>query len=202
MEFESFPKISRLSRPITITEKIDGTNAQILIVENTFENLPPGFGNLTYMISEDDQLMMFAGSRSHYLTLNKDNYGFCRWVTENAPELFKLGPGRHFGEWWGKGIQRGYGLQEKRFSLFNTSRWSDDSVRPSCCHTVPVIEDWHEFDSEVVDLTLSRLQAHGSYAAPGFTNPEGVVVYHTAGNVLFKKTIENDDAPKTQGRLV
>ena len=34
-----------------------------------------------------------------------------------------LVPGRHFGEWWGSGIQRGYGLDEKTFSLFNAYRW-------------------------------------------------------------------------------
>jgi hypothetical protein len=34
-------------------------------------------------------------------------------------------------------------------------------------------------------------------AAEGFMDPEGIVVYHTAGNVGFKKTIENDDQPKS-----
>lgn len=34
MEFTSFPSISRLSREIVITEKIDGTNASIYIGEN------------------------------------------------------------------------------------------------------------------------------------------------------------------------
>jgi hypothetical protein len=33
-EFAGFPKISRLSRDCIITEKIDGTNAQILITED------------------------------------------------------------------------------------------------------------------------------------------------------------------------
>jgi hypothetical protein len=35
-------------------------------------------------------------------------------------------------------------------------------------------------------------------AAPGFMNPEGVVIYHTAGDLYFKKTIKNDDKPKGQ----
>jgi hypothetical protein len=38
----------------------------------------------------------------------------------------------------------------------------------------------------------------GSLAAPGFLKPEGVVVYHTAGNTLFKATIEDDAMPKSQ----
>ena len=31
MEFQSFGKIMRLSKPVVITEKLDGTNAQIYI---------------------------------------------------------------------------------------------------------------------------------------------------------------------------
>ena len=34
LEFLEFPKMARLSREIIITEKIDGTNAQILITED------------------------------------------------------------------------------------------------------------------------------------------------------------------------
>lgn len=39
LPFEKFNKISRLSRDIVITEKIDGTNAQIYIVssDNLYE---------------------------------------------------------------------------------------------------------------------------------------------------------------------
>lgn len=34
LEFQEFPKMARLSRDIIITEKIDGTNAQLLITED------------------------------------------------------------------------------------------------------------------------------------------------------------------------
>src|ERR1700744_4152565 len=80
-----------------------------------------------------------AQSRNRLLTPGKnDNYGFAGWVEENKEELFKLGPGHHFGEWWGKSIARNYGLDERRFSLFNVKRWVEDT-KPSCCHVVPVI---------------------------------------------------------------
>ncbi len=36
----------------------------------------------------------------------------------------------------------------------------------------------------------------GSKAAPGFDNPEGVVVFHTANSSLFKVTLEGDEKPK------
>jgi hypothetical protein len=45
-----------------------------------------------------------------------------------------------------------------------------------------------------------RAQVHGSMAAPGFMKPEGVVVFHVAGNVGFKKTIEDDESPKSLAR--
>jgi hypothetical protein len=43
---------------------------------------------------------------------------------------------------------------------------------------------------------LYDLKCHGSVAAKGFMNPEGVIVYHVAANTSFKKTIEKDSEPK------
>ena len=172
--FEEFPKIPRLKRDIIITEKIDGTNAQVFIAE--------------------DGTMRF-GSRSRWITPEEDNYGFARWATEHADGLRELGPGRHFGEWWGAGIQRRYGLTEKRFSLFNAGRWTAETV-PSCCHIVPILYEG-KFNTDAVESALSSLREAGSIAAPGFTNPEGVVVYVAAARSYFKVTLEKDDEPKT-----
>lgn len=70
-----------------MTEKIDGTNGQIVIT-------PEG--------------QVFAGSRNRYVEPGNDNYGFAQWVKSNEAALRDLlGPGRHYGEWWGAGIQRG-----------------------------------------------------------------------------------------------
>lgn len=191
-DFEKFPKIPRLFRDIIITEKIDGTNAQIYIFE--------------------DDGPIIAGSRKRWLIPGQsDNFGFGAWVQEHADELRELGPGRHFGEWWGKGIQRGYGLDEKRFSLFNVSRWipavlrepainifcEGKDIAPACCRLVPVLY-YGPFSKAAIDDCLLCLKENGSYAAPGYKNPEGIVVYHTAGNCCFKVTLENDDQPKGQ----
>jgi hypothetical protein len=172
-EFTKFPKMARLSREVLITEKIDGTNAQILITED---------GDI------------FAGSRSQWITTQQDNHGFARWVEGNKTDLSSLGPGRHFGEWWGLGIQRGYALKEKRFSLFNISRWSE--TRPACCHVVPLLHRG-VFDTWAVSECLADLAKNGSIASPDFMTPEGVVIFHIAGNVGFKRTIEKDDEPKS-----
>jgi hypothetical protein len=172
-EFVEFPKLSRLSREIVITEKIDGTNAQI-------------------HITDDGQF--FVGSRTRWITPEDDNFGFARWAHEHKDELLTMGPGSHFGEWWGAGIQRKYGLEEKRFSLFNVERWKDE--RPACCHVVPELLRG-PFDSDNIDIALSMLRSQGSRAAPGFMNPEGVVIWHTAARIMFKKTLEKDEVPKS-----
>ena len=170
-EFKPFNKIPRLSREIVVTEKIDGTNATIYI-DDTMENL-------------------YTASRTKWITPEDDNYGFARWAQSNKEELLTLGPGYHRGEWWGKKIQRGYGLTDKKFSLFNTSL----SYVPSCCLLVPILYRG-PFDLQMVDECLEALKVHGSQAAPGFMKPEGVVVFHTAASNYFKKMIENDGKHK------
>ena len=83
-------------------------------------------------------------------------------------------------------------MNEKRFSLFNIHQWVDG--RPACCHVVPVL--WQgAFDSYFINQVLEELKL-GSYAAPGFMNPEGIMVFHTAGNNMFKVTCENDEKHK------
>lgn len=173
MEFREFPKMARWSRDIIITEKIDGTNASICIGENG---------------------EFYTGSRTRWITPEDDNFGFSKWAHANKEELMKLGVGTHFGEWWGQGIQRGYGLKEKRFSLFNTSRWQDNA--PVCCSVVPILYIGKN-DPEEVNKALEILKENGSFSNKGFMNPEGIVIYHVAGRVGFKKTIHKDEQPKS-----
>lgn len=173
--YEPFTKIARLSRECTITEKIDGTNGCIFI-------------------GEDGEFLV--GSRTRWITPEDDNYGFAKWARENRYELLRLGPGRHFGEWWGQGIQRNYSQPRKRFSLFNTHKWSDDAVRPACCDVVPVLYTGilDEFGVlKGVKSAIKRLQDEGSAAAPGFMKPEGIIIYHHAANLYFKKTLDKDE---------
>ena len=221
--FTEFPKMARFSRECIITEKIDGTNASVYIVRSTESNRASPHRAVAIAPTEDfgtsrEFYHIYAGSRTRWITPEDDNFGFAKWVQDNAVALIKLGEGRHFGEWWGSGIQRGYGLKngEKRFSLFNTSRWhlqgetpkriatADPRLEklqeelPGCCSLVPVIAQG-SFDRITfgVERSLNVLREHGSYAAPGFMKPEGVVVFHVAGNVSFKKTIDKDEFPKS-----
>lgn len=180
MEFQKFDKIARLSRDMVVTEKIDGTNGQVCI-------------------TEDDEFLV--GSRTRWITQTQDNFGFAKWAAAHEDELRAvLGVGCHMGEWWGQGIQRKYGLEEKRFSLFNTGRWNSEN-KPDCCHVVPVLYEG-PFSVSNVDLELRLLHTDGSRAAPGFMEPEGVVVWHTHARVLMKKTLDHNDAHKFMDHTV
>lgn len=190
--FRAWPKIPRLNRDIVITEKIDGTNAHIFIE-------PAGgvpLGAITCgpkPLARVDGFFVFAGKRSGYCYPDKDNYGFAAWVLDNAPALVALGPGRHYGEWWGHGIQRGYGLQEKRFSLFCVPEGGLAPTVP--VSVVPVLFNG-PFSERAVSDSVNRLRRYGSLAAAGYMKPEGVVVYHTAARSRFKVTLGNDEKPK------
>lgn len=214
--FTSFPKISRLFRPVIVTEKIDGTNAAVVIrkiapyVYTDKQIVGPGIVVNTNgdKMSGWEPLFVYAQSRKNVISPEKDNYGFAAWVREHAHELATgLGEGVHFGEWWGSGIQRKYGLDHKRFSLFNVLKWGDrlvqdedgeyiENKRPSCCHAVPVLRELEEFDTDVIRATVDDLKQKGSRAAPGFMDPEGIVTYHKHSNSLFKTTIKDDNKGK------
>lgn len=178
-KFVPFPKIARLNREVVASEKIDGTNACIYIA--------------------DDLKTMLVGSRTRWITPEADNFGFARWALDHKEELLKLGPGTHFGEWWGSGIQRGYDLPkgERRFSLFNLSKWADPAARPACCGVVPELARGTDIRM-VTEMALTRLREGGSVAAPGFMKPEGIVIFHTASSNLYKVTLERDSEPKGQ----
>lgn len=177
-EFKHYSPIARLSREVVITEKIDGTNAQIYV-------------------GEDGTVV--AGSRNRWITPQDDNFGFAAWVQEHEDELRTLGPGRYFGEWWGQGIQRGYGIDHRRFSLFDVFLDPERPFSlPSVISFTPIITRGI-FTSSLIDEALEVLRQNGSYAARGFMDPEGIVIYHVDAKVRFKKTFKNDFTGKRGG---
>ena len=225
--FLEFPKLARLSREAVVTEKIDGTNSQVFVWDEMHDPLaqtdhgelhvpigPPPAG--VPFIWSAEGIHVAVGSRTKWITPADDNHGFAKWALAHVEELVYLGHGRHFGEWWGSGIQRGYGLTkgEKRLSLFNVTRWclagqtpqrisapnakveKWQDVLPACVGLVPVLYRGM-FSTSEVDKTLQTLALTGSQAAPGFMKPEGVVCWHTAANMGFKKTLEKDETPKS-----
>lgn len=162
MEFKAWPKITRVEnkRAPIFTEKIDGTNACIVI-------------------GTDGEFA--TQSRNRFIVPGDDNFGFAKWAYDNKDELIKLGEGYHYGEWWGLGIGRGYELTEKRFSLFNTRRWGKHNPNtPACVSVVPILPC-----SSVAD-TRMFLANNGSVVAPGYMRPEGAVMYEPDTDTCFK----------------
>lgn len=201
-EFEPWPSIARFNRDIIISEKIDGTNAAIVVMglqaAEDWVRTMYGIGIIhsiqpdvnPFFVTTTTGYAIAAQSRTRFVTPGKDtdNHGFAAWVKANAEQLAGLGEGRHYGEWWGRGIQRGYGIVGKQFSLFNTDRWGKE--RPACCQVVPVLYQGPNSHHAVVACMDSLKE--GSWAAPGFKNPEGIVIYHTAARTMFKWTYEGD----------
>lgn len=185
---------------MTITEKIDGTNGAVIIKKFDSDDPLPSTAQL---VSGNDPeapgalYLVAAQSRRRVITPHNDNHGFAGWVWENAEYLASnLGEGHHYGEWWGVGIQRGYGMSKRVFSLFNIRKWGHVAFANDQLRTVPVIYRGN-FCDYLVDEALHTLRENGSLAAPGYTNPEGVCVFHEDSNQVFKVTLANDGHPKS-----
>ena len=128
-----------------------------------------------------------AGSRNRWLTPDADNYGFAHWVAKNEQALLQAlnTTGLHYGEWWGQGIQRNYGMKEKVFSLFNPSQYLWLSSQDGAIRVVPTLYEGplEGFPFDFLEETFDKF---GSVAAKGFKPAEGYMVYHSAARQLFK----------------
>lgn len=184
--FRAWPKIPRLENEVYhITEKIDGTNAAIIIqpwLSDDSQPIP-----IEEVNTEEECYGIWAQSRTRLITPENDNFGFAAWVKANAEQLINdLGEGYHYGEWWGQGINRGYGLDHKRFSLFNPTKHSD------ICYHVPhmvTVENYRELQ-DWINVECERLVEEGSLASLGYMRPEGLVVYAEKAKTYWKVIVD------------
>jgi ATP-dependent RNA circularization protein (DNA/RNA ligase family) len=175
IEFKAWPKIIRSKgSQVTITEKMDGTNACIIIE-----------GGEIVGIQSRKRLIQPAALSG---VKDSDNQGFAAWVYDHAEELVGLEDGYHYGEWVGEGIQKNpHALEGKHFMLFNTLRWNPDNPNlPECCGVVPTLYQG-EFSEEAVDEVMEDLLA--SYDGKD-GKPEGVIVFHHSLKQPVKYTFE------------
>jgi len=159
MEFKSFPDIKKLSSTqFSITQKLHGSNAQLLVYPD-----------------ESGTMQLLTGSRTRWIVPGDDNYNFAQFVYANKEEFItKLGPGQHFGEWCGAGINSGEGLKEKILVLFDYWRYDPNNL-PLQTRLVPVLYNG-DFDLSVIKNVMDDLKTNGSKLVPGFMHPEGIVV--------------------------
>lgn len=203
-QFQAFPKIPRMDGNMFVTEKIDGTNACVVVSQAELPQEWAVRSTCYYQGSGAEQGMyvqacwLYAQSRNRIITPENDNYGFAQFVWDNADVLAKgLGPGRHYGEWWGRGINRGYDMPERWFSLFNTGRWTNEAIEQGGMGdlpvaVVPLLVVHGSLDTTVVADAMDNLASGGSHAAPGYMNPEGVVVFHSKSGHMYKRTFDGD----------
>lgn len=204
MTYPRWPKTPRLYDDIVVTEKIDGTCSLIAIEKITVPEAVPLSGQTFVLSSEGDTLSVRAGSRERWLVpgKNTDNFGFAQWVADNAEALSLLGEGLHYGEWYGKGIQRGYGLEERRFALFNPYAFGKlanigvaISELTALVSTVPVLYTGvlePQGGTDHIHEALFWMKRRGSYAVPGFMQPEGIVIHHVRAKTNFKVVIDGN----------
>jgi hypothetical protein len=196
-EFVAWPKTPRMFRDMIVTEKIDGTNAAVMVRPLDWIGGDAPRDHETVVVRHDEAFAVGAQSRKQLIRPGKgtDNYGFAQWVHERADQLVELlGPGRHFGEWWGKSIQRGYGMPVRGFSLFNVHRHAGRSEAFDDGTFLTVVPTLYQgqFSSMAVRDCAEELHLNGSVAAPGFKDPEGIIVFHVAANRTFKYTLDGD----------
>jgi hypothetical protein len=210
LEFEPWGKTPRfVNETITITEKIDGTNACIVILPFDAEahhdltstgkalmvNMDevPGFEPTHTFATQSRKKFIWPGKQS-------DNAGFAAWAWENAYDIISdLGYGKHYGEWWGRGIQRNYGLDTKKFSLFNPWRYSEDGDRLFTVKEMGTVPTLYTGDANTENIynALRYLEEHGSVAAPEWRTPEGIIISYKLAQTRYKLLINDDGIPKS-----
>ncbi len=166
VEFKGWPKIPRnKGNNVTITEKIDGTNACVIV--------------------RDGEVVGFQ-SRNRLIKPGDDNMGFAFWGHENREALATLGDGYHYGEWAGPGIQKNpHMLEEKTFFLFNTFRPAESL--PECVKQVPVLYQG-PFSPHATQQAMLYLWTEAK--EQGY-QPEGVIIYFHDSRTYMKDTYLN-----------
>lgn len=186
-QFKGWGSTPRFHKGLTITEKIDGTNACIVIWDGKVQ----------------------AQSRKRMITPDDDNYGFAKWVYDNAGVLTDtLGYGYHYGEWFGEGIQKNpLGIEGKRFALFHATKYTEDNGyelnKVDGLETVPLLfHGQAQFDTlaEVIhglSAFGSRVQGAQTHWDEGLTmdvaaDAEGVIVWHKETQQKYKILLKDD----------
>lgn len=195
-EFKGWGSTTRENKNKTITEKLDGTNACVVIWDG----------------------VVSAQSRKRIITPDDDNYGFAKWVHENAGVLMDtLGYGYHYGEWYGEGIQKNpLGIEGKRFALFHATKYTEangyELSKVDGLETVPLLHhgqcNIYTIPEIVQDLETYGTKVEGTKREKVFTGipglddleyvyekapkAEGIIIWNNETRTRTKLLLEND----------
>lgn len=180
-QFKGWGSTPRENKNKTVLEKIDGTNACVVIYDGQVK----------------------AQSRKRMITPDDDNYGFAKWVYDNAGVLMDtLGFGYHYGEWFGPGIQGNpLGVESKRFALFHATKYTEDNGyelnKVDGLETVPLL---HHGQSNIwtIPQIVEDLEMYGSKVKGAATDgtvaakAEGIIIWNNETKTRTKILLEND----------
>jgi hypothetical protein len=194
VDFKAYPKTHRIgTEQYTITEKVDGTNGVVYVHKAKPADFRVG----------KDRSYVKAGSRSRWLeddgSKKWDNHGFGEWVMENERALIELPEGFHYGEWYGRGINRNYGLKDRRFMLFDYARYdkliTNNNILGDLIETETVLADVVTYDylSIAIKLNSACLSVEGSVHVRGFSDPEGLIIRSKLRPAVYKYIIRKDE---------
>jgi hypothetical protein len=217
--FVGWPKIGRLNRDIIITEKIDGTNAAIGI---TLDGQVYAQSR-TRIITPQDDNAGFARWVEKHADLLREHLGqglhFGEWWGVSIGRGYDLSERRfslfNTKRWESDPLGKAAleALRAAGVAVYSTPVLYEGPWTGILGYKGPDGEwltqpqDWAEFDVPGMpnprprfapNFIIEHLKRVGSQAAPGYMKPEGIVVYHRAGDVMFKVTIEKDEAHKGQ----
>lgn len=223
-QFKSWGSTPRFHKGLHITEKIDGTNAGVSVQGFSYGhhviNEIPSDAILVVDDEKNVEYLVRAQSRKRIITPQNDNFGFAKWVWENADGLANLlGYGYHYGEWYGEGIQKNpLAVAGRRWALFNTWHWANKgnverfgAANIPGLTFVPVLHNEQTdgpADYKTIPRILEDLWENGSYADGYMTlreankmdfhveGPEGIIVWQRETRQRYKILLHEDDKHK------
>lgn len=222
LKLKPWNRIPWLFSDVILTEKLDGHTAMIHIERvkrlprsrvslvrptDVVVSHPAKMDDYTGKTARTEVWRVWAQNQVRPLQVNHDMSGLAAWVDRHAAELVRvLGPGVHSGTWWGYKIRRGYGLfpDDRRFSLFNTERWSHlNGTQVPGLYCAPILwQDTLGPDTLKQFLRVLDRASKMSAAVPGWECPQGVILYHRDGNMMFQYLFSEgtDDAARGNAR--
>ena len=177
-EFKKFQKIKREEMLyVRCSQKINGTNCHVVF----------------------DNGKWLAASKNRYLKKDSDHFGFYRFVEENYIELFNiLGPGTHYGEWCGKGIQNGEGLSNRHWVLFsqkyvNILNFTKKNILENhICYKAPIIIQGRPVDFRLKTVKEIENKALNFISRGSFFSDcpaEGIITQIEGESVFYKSYV-------------
>ena len=186
--YPKYPKTHRLENiNCIISEKVDGTNGLIHgIYDSKTESFKVKFGSRTRYLNPEVKDGDNFGFASFYLPYKKLFKKLFNSLREEHSDLCDI---KIYGEWFGKGIQRGYGLENKYFMPFNKyyAAFLQQGSIPNIIEPYIFCECKYNIQESLDAMSL--LRANGSYLIPGYDNPEGIIINFRDLDIRFKETI-------------